>query len=241
MTAYLLDDDEIHLLYLDSKLSKCANISKIGMHTNATIAIQEIETLLPEILFLDIDLGIANGLDLYRQLVHKPILILVTSQLDYALDGFELDAVDYLVKPYTDERIQKAVSKAEKYYANKDVNTPANTQLEGNAMFVKDGGTLHKILFDDVLYIEALGDFSEIHLKNKTKKITLVNLKYLEMQLPSHLFIRISRTCIIHIDSVTSLTAISVMIDAKELGIGKSYSEKVKETIVGNQTIKRNV
>jgi DNA-binding LytR/AlgR family response regulator len=241
MKTYLLDDDEIHLLYLESKLQAFANIEIIGKQTDAQLAIAEIETLCAEILFLDIDLITHNGLELYRSLHHKPILVLVTSQLNYAIDGYDLDAVDYLVKPYTSERLQKTIAKLERYTQQQLQMPKEKTQLSGDYMFVKDGNQLHKIKFDDVLYIEALGDFSEIHLQNKTKKIALVNLKYLELQLPSDKFLRISRTIMIHIQSITSVVSTSVFLENLELSIGKSYSDVVKNKIVANHIIKRNV
>jgi DNA-binding LytR/AlgR family response regulator len=240
--VYLLDDDEIQLFYLESLLTSFSNINIIGKQTDAAKGKLEIELLCPDLLFLDIDLITANGLELYRSLTHKPILILATSLLTYALDGFELDAVDYLVKPYHADRLAKAITKATTYFTNKkNAALTSAFSLGGDFMFIKDGTQLQKIFFNEVLYIEALGDFSEFYLSNGSKKIALVNLKNLELQLPAHLFIRVSRTNMVAIDKVTTIKTTSLMIDQLEINIGKSYNEIVINKIVAGQTIKRSV
>ncbi len=242
MRTYLLDDDLIQLIFLENGLISNKLIEIIGKENDAAKGIISIENLKPDLLFLDIDLVTHNGLELYKDLNHKPILILATSSLEYALDGFDLDAVDYIVKPYTVERLNKAVNKAHNYFKTKNLQTESKpTELTGDFVYIKDANFLHKVFFNEVLYIEALGDFAEFYLQDGSKKIALVNLKNLELQLPSSLFLRVSRTSIVAINKVTALKTYSLLIKDIEIGIGKTFMNKVLETLVGDQIIKRNV
>jgi two-component system, LytTR family, response regulator len=237
MTIYLLDDDDIQLELLHFIINKNSSLNIIGSNIDSKIGMQEIEKLKPKVLFLDIDINGVNGLDLYKSLLHKPLLILCTNHIEYALDGFDLDALAYLLKPIEEEKVFAALKKASNILDQKNnhINNINENSLE--AIFIKDASHYHKFVTNDIMYIEAKGDYSEFNFVNNAKKIILVNLKQLDEQLPLDNFLRVSRTHIINIQHVQKANFNEVVIANIEINIGKTFAEDVLPAILSKQTI----
>lgn len=241
MTVYLLDDDEIQLVYLTSILKKNPSYQLVGQQADSMLAIKEIESLKPEVLFLDIELKQQNGIDLYKSLSYKPLLILCTSHLEFAVEAFDLNAVDYLVKPVSPERIYAAMEKVNAVLQFKQQSSTRELRYERDSIFVKEGTSYRNVAMQEILYIEALGDFSEFHIHEQAKIVALINLKMLEQQLPSTIFLRISRMHIININHIESFNSQEIIIRGKELSIGKTYTDNVLNALLNSQlVIKRN-
>ena len=241
MTIYLLDDDEIQLIYLTSILGKNPSYRLAGQQTDSMLAIKDIETLKPDVLFLDIELKQQNGIDLYKSLTYKPLLILCTSHLEFAVEAFDLNAIDYLVKPVSPERIYTAMEKVNAVLQFKQQSSTRELRYERDSIFVKEGTSYRNVLMQQILYIEALGDFAEFHIHEQAKIVALINLKTLEQQLPSAVFLRISRMHIININHIESFNSQEIIIRGKELSIGKTYTDTVIQTLLSSQlVVKRN-
>lgn len=242
MNIYLLEDDEIQSIYLTSIIEKNPNYKIVGSQAHAELGISEIESLKPDVLFLDIELGDENGIEIYHSLQYKPLCILCTSHLEFALDAFELGAIDYLVKPAKPEKVFRALERAKEVLdIRKQGQSIDDVKYQSDSIFLKDGNKYFKILMSDILYIESMGDYSEFHLKNQQKKVALVSLKHLEEQLPPHLFLRISRTAILNVTHIQSAQTQSIWVAGVELHVGKTYSDTILVKILDNQlVIKRN-
>ncbi len=238
MTIYLLDDDEVQLIYLSSVLEKNPSYHVVGKQMNTTMAIQEIQALKPDLLILDIELEAHNGIEICKSLQHKPFLILCTSHLEFAIDAFTLNAMDYWVKPVSPERIFSSLARVENILQLQQQNAISRElNYQQDSIFVKEGTTYRKLAIQDLMYIESLGDFSEFHLQGQQKVVALVNLKTLELQLPSTVFLRISRMHIININHVERINTQDVVVKGKPLSIGKTYTDTVLPTLLASQLV----
>jgi DNA-binding LytR/AlgR family response regulator len=159
------------------------------------------------------------------------------------VDAFDIDAVDYLIKPFSKERFIKAINKVREMVLIRREHFSEKIEMEvhQDCFFVKDRNTFIKIAYDDVLYIQSLGDFSYIFLQNGEKKIVLAALKSFNQQLPEKYFVRISRTHLVNIKKITSLDHEIAQIGKIQLTMGKTYYEDALKKILGNGLIKRFV
>lgn len=187
-----------------------------------------------DLMFLDIQMPEITGITLLKSLQKKPLVILTTAYSEYALESYDLDVVDYLLKPITFDRFLKAVDKA-----SQRLSPPAAVQEvpveKGNPfVFIKDGTKLVRINFDDILFVEGLKDY--VTIVTKTQKIvSLQRLKSLEAQLPSDKFIRVHHSYIIAIKAVDSIHKGDVQIGSHLIPISDSYRKAFKEFIERNQ------
>ncbi|RYD78605.1 MAG: response regulator transcription factor, partial [Sphingobacteriales bacterium] len=195
----------------------------------------------PDLLILDVEMPGLTGIEFVQTLTTLPLVIFISSHPTYAVDAFDLDAVDYLVKPVSNMRLIKAIEKA-KTLASLKKNTAPNEGFKNNnedSFFIKEKNAFVKISFADVIYIQSLGDFVNIFLTNGDKKIVLVSMKNIEQQLPSSVFLRISRTHIVNKDKITALETGMILLDKLQLPVGKTYNDIVLKAVVGNTAVKR--
>lgn len=243
ITYLLADDDPLYRELTLQQLAFIPDLFCVGQCENAFLASSMLREKTPDMLILDIEMPGLSGLQLARSLKQLPYIIFISSHSHYAAEAFDVDAIDYLVKPIVPERLLRAIDKVRQLMELKR-STPANDGFKASdetSFFIKEKGVFTKILHDDILYIEALADFVHIFLNNGTKKIALVNLKNLEQQLPANHFIRISRTHIINKQKITSIESSSISLDKINLQVGKSFSESVLQSVVGNTFIKRHI
>jgi len=216
----VVDDEPLALDIIENYISK---IPELELAKTCNNAIEALETLRNEdiaILFLDIQMPEITGLEFLRSLKNPPVVIFTTAYSEYAVDGFDLDAVDYLLKPISFDRFLKATNKA----INALVESTRKEQVNSDHIFVKADKKMVKIMLKDILYIEGLKDYVMIFTSEK-RTITLQTMKNLEQWLPKSMFIRIHRSFIISIEKVQSVVGNSVDIAGKLLPIGKNYRE----------------
>jgi DNA-binding LytR/AlgR family response regulator len=192
-----------------------------------------------DLLFLDVQMPELTGISLLKVLQKKPYVILTTAYSEYALEGYELDVTDYLLKPITFERFLKAVDKVIQRMDNKQPvviqHTPAVAASPSPAfVFVKDGTKLVKVMLDDILYVEGLKDYVTIHTKQQ-KIVSLQRLKLLEEQLPSDKFIRIHNSFIVSLRGIEVVHKGEVQVAGNLLPIGETYKKSFREFIERNQ------
>jgi len=169
-----------------------------------------------------------TGLQFIQSLQEKPMFILVTAYEKYALDGFNLDVIDYLVKPVSLDRFIKACNKANELFQLK--NKPRQSSAENNPgyFFVNVDYSLLKVVFDDITYIEGLKDYIKIHLKSSSKAvITRMSMKSLEDELPATQFVRIHKSYVVSLKHVTAVRKNSVFIDTMELPVSDNYRDSI--------------
>jgi len=184
-----------------------------------------------DLLFLDIEMPYVTGIDFFRNLANPPKVIFTTAFENYALQGFELDMLDYLLKPISFDRFLKACNKAYDYFLSKDNNLQPY-------FFVKNNGKLEKILFDEILFIEAMENYVAIYTDGK-KIVTHSTLKSLQQLLPENIFIQTHKSYIIHIDKVTAIEGTLLQIGKFQVPVSRYEKEGVMEKLLNKRLLKK--
>lgn len=220
----IIDDELLAIKVLENYLSRMPSFVVVATFSNATDALDYIRTEKPDLLFLDIMMPRITGLDFLRALNNGPKAIFTTAYTEYALQAYELNALDYLVKPISFERFMKAL---DKYYNTSEKNIKSN---DHPAIYVKEHKRLVKVYINDILYIESVKDYVTIH-TDKKSIITRQQISYFESSLASAGILRIHRSFLISKDKIDAFSSTSVEIAGKELPIGRSYKVPVLQEL----------
>lgn len=220
-----IDDEPLALTILNDYVSKVSYLNMTKTYTCAADATQYIQTEKPEILFLDVQMPEIKGIDFIKTLVYKPVIILTTAYAEYAIQGYDLDVIDYLLKPIPFERFLQAVNKAMRLIES---DKKLKNIDEKEYLFVKSGFKSVKINFQDILYIEGLKEYVGIYTKNE-RYLKLDSLKKLEKILPEDKFIRTHKSYIVNIDFIKSHFGNVIEISDKEIPIGRVYRDKLNK------------
>ncbi|MDH1603572.1 LytTR family DNA-binding domain-containing protein [Empedobacter sp. GD03739] len=224
MKCIIIDDEPLAREQLSEELNGFESIEIIGSFGNATKALDFTKNNHVDLVFLDIEMPSINGLELAKQLPTNTLFIFTTAYPQFAIDGYELDAIDYLLKPISQERLKKAISKAELLHQLLSDNTIKST-IESNSeqfMFIKADRRFHKLNFEDITHIEALKDYVIIY-TDKQKLITAMNLKTIHTKLPNTSFYRVSKSYIVNKNHITSFDYNTLYIDDVAIAIGSTY------------------
>jgi DNA-binding LytR/AlgR family response regulator len=189
-----------------------------------------------QLLFLDIQMPRITGLDFFKSLQHPPPVIFTTAYPQYALEGFEVNALDYLVKPFSFERFLKAAMKAKEYYEIRETNQ--KDAIAADYFFIKADNRLVKIEFDEVLYAEALQNYVTIHTASK-KYMTYLTFKAVEEYLPAEKFIKVHKSYIVAASKIDSIEGNDIRIGAQHIPISRNQKEEVMEKLLKNRFLKR--
>lgn len=223
-----IDDEPLALELLEDNISKLPFLKLIGSYDSALDAMKAIEEKKPDLIFLDIQMPGLTGLQFIQSLTIKPMIILVTAYEKYALEGFNLEVTDYLVKPVSLERFIKACNKAKELHDLKNAQTSSVIKAQPGYFFVNVEYSLVKITVDDIVYIEGLKDYIKIHLHSTSKPvITRMPMKTIEEQLPAEKFIRIHKSYIVSIAFVTAIRKTSLFINTIELPVSDNYRDAI--------------
>ncbi|MEZ5197457.1 MAG: LytTR family DNA-binding domain-containing protein [Bacteroidales bacterium] len=228
----IVDDEPLAIDALRMLLEKFKGIEIMAACKDSFEALEVLQNKKIDLMFLDIQMPEVTGLNFLKSLNHPPKVILTTAYREYALDAFELDVIDYMLKPISHERLMKAINKYYEY-ASSDLqisDSVKNEVEEDDYLYVKSDRKMKKVLFKDILYIEGLKDYVHI-IANQKNIITKHTLSELEKKLPAVKFIRIHRSCIVAMDKITAFTANEVEIGTEELPIGRSYKNEVMRAL----------
>lgn len=221
-----IDDEPLALELVKSYIANIPELELIHTFDDAISAAEFIRQAPVDILFVDINMPDITGLDLVRSLEEKPAIIFTTAHKKFAIDGFELDAVDYLLKPIAFERFSRAVAKAVEYVRYKSKSSNEKT----DNLFVYSEYRLIRIPLVDIEYIESLEDYIRIHLITGKPVLTLMPLKKVLEKLPSEKFQRIHRSYVVAVDKVNSVQNRKVRLTSgNELPVSDSYSQFIKD------------
>lgn len=232
-----IDDEPLALELLEDNISKLPFLELAASCANPVEALGVLQTKSIDLIFLDIQMPRLTGLQFLQGLVNKPMVILITAYEKYALEGFNLDVVDYLVKPVPIDRFIKACNKAWELHqlrrkAQGFEDIPA-TALD--YIFVNADYSLVKVVLSDILWIEGLKDYLRIHLKSSSKPLIVrMPMKVIEEQLPASQFIRIHRSHIVSKQHITAVRKNSIFVGETELAVGSNYTDVIA-TITGQQ------
>jgi len=189
-----------------------------------------------QLLFLDIQMPRITGLDLFKSLQHPPPVIFTTAYPQYALEGFEVNALDYLVKPFTFDRFLKAALKAQEFYEVRETNMAG--PVSNDFFFVKADNKLVKIFYEEVLFVEALQNYVTIHTPAK-KYMTYLTFKAVEDYLPSDKFIKVHKSYIVAASRIDSIEGNDIRIGQQHIPISRNQKEEVMEKLLKNRFLKR--
>jgi DNA-binding LytR/AlgR family response regulator len=230
-----IDDEPLALELLEDNISKLPYLQLVARCSNPIEAMKVLEKEKVDLIFLDIQMPGLTGLQFIQSMTEKPMIILITAYEKYALEGFNLDVIDYLVKPVSLDRFVKACNKARELYQLK--NKPKNNESSTapGYFFVNVDYSQLKVNFNDIRYIEGLKDYIRIHLKSSSKAIiTRMPMKTIEEQLPASGFLRIHKSYIVSVDHITAIRKNSVFIDAMELPVGENFRDAIS-SLTGKQ------
>ena len=237
INCLIIDDEPLALDILETYIEKLPNLNLIARCENAFEANEILKRQEIDLLFLDIHMPQLSGIDFIKSLARPPLVIFTTAHPDYAVEGFELNAVDYLLKPISLDRFMKAVNKAEERLDRGDDPSPkveSVASIEDDYIFVKADKKLVRVAFDDILYIEGLKDYVIIRMDN-TRVITLQTMKSLEQKLPDSVFKRVHRSFIVNIHKIEAIDGSMVEITEKGkqkiIPIGKNYKDDILNII----------
>jgi DNA-binding LytR/AlgR family response regulator len=232
-TCIAIDDEYPATQIIKSFADKIPDLELLNTFTKATEALQFLSEVEVDILFLDIQMPDINGIELSQSLRYQPKIIFTTAYDQYAVEGFNLDAVDYLLKPFSFDRFVKAVNKAVKLIdleKNNASNKDGIEESKNDFIVIKADYKLHKIKYDDIDYIEGLKAYVSFFVNGK-RYITLESLKRLEELLPDDKFLRIHKSYIVPFTKVKALEGNMLEMENKKIPIGKSYKEIVLEKV----------
>jgi DNA-binding LytR/AlgR family response regulator len=237
LNCVIVEDEPLARRLITDYVNKVPTLNLIEACSNPLDAIEVLRKNTVDLLFLDVQMPEITGITLLKSLQKRPMVILTTAYSEYALEGYELDVVDYLLKPITFERFLRAVDKATQRIDSK-LPPPQQEKISVEQspafVFVKDGTKLVKIKLDDILYVEGLKDYVTIHTRLQ-KVVSLQRLKALETQLPSEKFIRIHNSFIVALHAIDVIHKGEVQIGDKFLPIGDTYRKSFKEFVDKNQ------
>lgn len=228
MNCIAVDDEPLALDIIENYVNRHPDLTLVARCNNAAEASEVLKKHKIDLMFLDIQMPEISGLSFVKSLEKKPLFMFTTAYPDYAVEGFELDAIDYLLKPIAYDRFEKGVEKAKEYYSIKQNSDVAETDLENEHIFVKANQKLIKLAYSDIYYVEAFADYVKIFLADK-KIVTLQTMKNMEKKLPSEFFSRVHRSFIVNRNHVESFSTSLCEVNGIKIPIGKNY----KESFVG--------
>jgi len=226
-----IDDEPLALELLADNISKVPFLNLIASCDNVMDAMKEMQLQTVDLIFLDIQMPGLTGLQFIESMTEKPMIILITAYKQYALEGYNLDVTDYLVKPVSLDRFMKACNKANQLF---ELKSSRKIGAKPDYIFVNADYSMVKITLTDIIYIEGLKDYISFHLKSaKHPLVTRMQMKTIEEQLPESTFIRIHKSYIVSIAFITAIRKSSIFIDSLELPLSDTYRQSVS-ALTGN-------
>lgn len=233
--ALIIDDEPLAQNVIKQYAGKIPDLTIAATCGEAICAHKVLQENEIDLLFLDINMPKLSGISFLKTLKNPPLVIFTTAYSEYALEGFELNAIDYLKKPFSFDRFYQAFTKAEEILLlkkNSNTQQPIQSTLKTEYFFVKANKKTIKVNFSEILFIEGLGDYIKIHLDN-SKLVTNLSMKKMLELLPEDKFYRIHKSYIISLDKISSIEGNMVSIQGNKLPIGNSYRQDFGNYISG--------
>lgn len=225
MNYLIVDDEPIAHKIIQNYASDLSSMKCVGNCYSAIEAAEFLKGNQVDLIFLDIQMPKLKGFDLIRSLKNPPLIIIISAHKEFALESYDYDIVDYLLKPFNFERFFKAVQKAMDLNSDKSPSASKNEYI-----FIKDEKIHHKVALSDIVYIEASGNYSMVYLE-KTRILTLMKISDFESLLPKDQFTRVHRSYIISNDKITLIKASEIHLGGISVPVGRVYKNNVRELI----------
>jgi len=235
----IIDDEPLAIKLIKTHLGKLDSFEIAGECRSALKAVEYLQREKIDLMFLDINMPEINGLDFLKSIPDPPYVIITTAYREYAIEGYDLDVVDFLLKPISFERFLKAINR----YCNRSRkvevrSTDIHTRnQEMKFIYIQDGKNIFKILYDDVLYFEGYGEYVKVITAGKNY-IVRDSLTEFEHKFSTDYFIRIHKSYIINTQKITGFNSIQVILKNTQLPIGRMYREKVMSILKPSEGVK---
>ena len=237
MKCIIVDDESLARQGIELHVNDTPFIEVVGQFENAMLASDFLSSNEVDLIFLDIEMPGLNGLDFLRSLKGDYFVILTTAYPQFALEAFELQVVDYLVKPISFQRFHKSVTKAKEFWELSKQQDVIES-VEEDFVYIKSDRKYVKLFFKDIKYIKGLKDYVMIH-TNVKKYATAMNVKTILSQLPHDIFARVSKSYLVNINRIQSIEVDSIYVEGEEIPLGMSYKEAFLKTHVHGRLLKR--
>ncbi len=225
----VVDDEKLARTLLEGYIERSPQLKLVASCKNATEALAWFRHASIDLIFLDVQMPGLTGIEFLNALQQKPLVVFTTAYEKYAMEGYQLDVVDYLLKPFRFERFAQAVAKSERRLAQELVPTAEKPFLS-----IKSSHTVHKVTFDEIMFIKGMKEYVSYQLADR-RIISLQAMKLLEKMLPSDQFIRVHKSYIVSIKKITAMDGGHVYIGQTKLPVGGSYKEVVMKSIPINR------
>ena len=224
----LIDDEPPALRVLAAHISNINGLEIVGQCRNAIEALDVLHQKAVDVIFLDIKMPKILGTEFLKNLSHPPKVIFVTAYHDYAVEGYELDAVDYLVKPVSFERFVRAIAKLKRMLGQESVslNNDYNPNPEA-FVYLKVDKQMQKVLINDIVYIESWKDYIKLFQSNGKSLLVKQSISAMENLLSEHKFLRVHRSYLVSVNKISGYNALSVQVQSTEIPIGRLYKQAV--------------
>lgn len=232
-----IDDEPLALRQVISFIEKLSFLELVGQCSNAFQALDIIEQQAVDLMFVDINMPDLNGLDFVKSLDKKPLLVFTTAYGQYAIDGFKVNAIDYLLKPFSFAEFSTAANKAKAQFEllNQPAARSANVESDDQYLFIKSEYKLVRINLDDILYIEGMKEYVRIHLGSQKPIMSLLTMKAVEAKLPASSFMRVHRSYIVNLKQVKVVERFRIVFDDKtRIPVSDNYKEKFQQFLDAN-------
>jgi len=237
MTCIIVDDEPVARKLLQEYLDDIDFLEVKGIAENPLKANTILNSEAIDLMFLDIDMPKISGIEYLRTISNLPMVIMTTAYAEYATDGFELDVVDYLVKPFSFERFLKACNKARDYHELKK-GSGTGAEAPANYFFVKCDNRIEKIFYDDLVAVEAMLNYVNLH-TTQGKKIVYLTIKGILEQLPADLFLKVHKSFIVNITKIKSIEGNEINLGQLKVVVSQNFYERAMKAIIKDRMIKR--
>ena len=234
INAIAIDDEPLALQLVSGYIEKTPGLNLAGSFDNPLDAIEFLTNEAVDLIFVDIQMPDLSGLEFTRSLAKGPKVIFTTAYEKYALEGFRLDVIDYLLKPFSYEEFLKAVQKAVRLI-KLEKEVPEQVDTNNEFLFLKSDYKIRRINFNDILYIEGLKDYVKVFIHGSDKPVlSLITLKALEAKLPEAKFMRVHRSFIVNLERIDNIERSRIVFGKTYIPVGEQYKDKFQEFLDRN-------
>ncbi len=236
-----VDDEPLALEVMQTLLLNHPGLKVERTFGNAIEAMEYLRSNPVHVVFTDINMPGISGVD-FARLIQKNgcVVVFTTAHQEYAAEAFEIEALDFLLKPISPDRLLRTVKRIEEYFELRLAPIKEKSELAEGSVFVKSDGKLLKIAFTDIWFVEAFADYVKIWISEEKRIVTLQTMKNMEQGLPADRFIRVHRSYIVAVDKISTVQSNSVRVGSKEIPVGKNYRDGLMEVVQKLNTFRRS-
>lgn len=242
LTCIVIDDEPLARECISNYINEVDFLELLGCCKNPLEISKIKDSHLADLLFLDIQMPRMNGIEFLKSMATKPMVVITTAFPNYALDGFDLDALDYLLKPITFTRFFKAACKAKEHHHlvhHKEISTENKEPSKVDHLFLKCDSSYKKIYLDDILFIKSMQNYVAFHTTDKKKHLSLIPLKDVAKQLDTNIFMQVHKSFIVNISKIQSVESESLQIASHSIPVSRNYRSAIMEKLVNKRILKK--